>query len=82
VVIGAGPLSLLGIGYSSASKSMTPDLFLLKRNVARVREEIRRQSREVQTLADAGLDFTGAVRVLEHLRQRLSDYLDILTEVK
>jgi hypothetical protein len=61
---------------------MPPDLSLLKRNIARVREEIRRQSREVQTLADAGLDFTGAARVLEHLRSRLRGYLDNLAEAK
>ena len=61
---------------------MTPDLSLLKRNAARLREEIRVQSREVQTLAEAGLDFTGAARVLERLRRRLRDYLDKLAEAK
>jgi len=61
---------------------MPPDLSLLKRNIARVREEIRRQSREVQTLADAGLDFTAAARVLEHLRSRLRGYLDKLAEAQ
>lgn len=61
---------------------MATDFSLLKRNVARLREEIRGQTREVQTLADAGLDFSGAARVLERQRTQLLDYLDKLAEAK
>lgn len=61
---------------------MPPDLSLLRRNIARSRDDIRVQSREVQTLAEAGLDFTGAARGLECLRRRLRDYLDKLADAK
>jgi hypothetical protein len=48
----------------------------LKQNIARIRRDIRKASREMQALIDADLDCTGAARVLMHLQNDLRLYLD------
>lgn len=48
----------------------------LKQNIARIRRDIRKASREMQALIDADLDCTGAARVLMHFRNDLRLYLD------
>jgi len=49
----------------------SPDLSLLRRNITRLREDIRIQSHQVWTLLEAGLDCTGAARALKQMRDRL-----------
>ncbi|GEC14656.1 hypothetical protein NWI01_05480 [Nitrobacter winogradskyi] len=48
----------------------------LKQNIARIRRDIRKTSREMQALVDADLDCTGAARVLVHLQNDLRLYLE------
>ena len=48
----------------------------LKQNIARIRRDIRKISREMQALVDADLDCTGAARVLLHLQNDLRLYLE------
>ncbi|MDR6305942.1 hypothetical protein GGQ85_003669 [Nitrobacter vulgaris] len=50
----------------------------LKQNIARIRRDIRKTSREMQALLDAELDCTGAARVLVHLQNDLRLYLEKL----
>jgi hypothetical protein len=54
---------------------MERELSLLKRNIARLRRDIRIQAREMQTLVDFDLDCSDAARVLMHLENDLRLYL-------
>lgn len=47
----------------------------LKQNIARIRRDIRKASREMQDLVDADLDCTGAARALVHLQNGLRLFL-------
>jgi hypothetical protein len=40
---------------------------LLNQDIARIRRDVRKTSREMQALVDADLDCTGSARVLMHL---------------
>ena len=55
---------------------MSADAALLKRNVARIRRDIRLQAREMQALIDADLDCTAAARLLMHMHADLRLYLE------
>lgn len=55
---------------------MDIDQARLKQNIARIRRDITKTSREMQTLVDADLDCSGAARVLEHLPNDLRLYLE------
>ena len=52
------------------------DLRLLARNIARIKRDIRLQATEMQALIDADLDCSGAARVLVHLQNDLTLFLD------
>ena len=51
---------------------------MLKQNIARIRRDIGKASREMQALVDADLDCSGAARVLMHLENDLRLYLEKL----
>ena len=51
---------------------------MLKQNIARIRRDIGKASREMQVLVDADLDCSGAARVLMHLENDLRLYLEKL----
>jgi hypothetical protein len=55
---------------------MNKDMTLLKQNIARLRREIRKATRELQTLVDADLDCSGAARVIMHMENDLRLYLE------
>ena len=55
---------------------MERDMSLLKRNVARLRRDIRLQSQEMHALIERDLDCTGAARILMHLQSDLRLFLD------
>ncbi len=55
---------------------MRNDVTLLKQNIARLRREIRKATRELQTLVDADLDCSGAARVIMHMEKDLRLYLE------
>lgn len=55
---------------------MRNDVTPLKQNIARLRREIRKATRELQTLVDADLDCSGAARVIMHMENDLRLYLE------
>jgi hypothetical protein len=63
---------------SPLATDMEREISLLKRNIARIRRDIRIQASEMQTLVDFDLDCSGATRVLMHLENDLRLYLDKL----
>jgi hypothetical protein len=52
------------------------DLRLLARNIARLKRDIRLQACEMQALIDADVDCSGAARVLLHLQNDLTLFLE------
>ena len=55
---------------------MNKDVTLLKQNIARLRREIRKATRELQMLVDADLDCSGAARVIMHMENDLRLFLE------
>ena len=55
---------------------MSAEAALLKRNIARIRRDIRLQAREMQALIDADLDCTAAARLLMHMQADLRLFLE------
>jgi hypothetical protein len=55
---------------------MERELSLLNRNIARLRREIRIQSRQMLALLDAELDCGSAARMLMHLQTDLHLFLE------
>jgi hypothetical protein len=51
---------------------------LLKKNIARIRREIRLAACEMQQLVDADLDCSGVAKVIAHMENDLRLYLDKL----
>ena len=55
---------------------MDRDLVRLQQNIARMRREIRLQSREMQMLIDADLDCSNAARLLMRMQSDLVLFLE------
>ena len=55
---------------------MITDIVLLKRNIARIRRDIRLQAREMQALIDADIDCTNAARMLMRMQADLMLFLE------
>jgi hypothetical protein len=51
-------------------------LVFVQRNIARIRRDIRLQSREMQALIDADLDCTAAARLLMQMQSNLRLFLE------